>query len=51
MKLQVSFCGPDGAVRVEGLLTVVFASLDVIRPIEIPEDIKALILPYLVSEN
>lgn len=51
MQMLVQICGPDGAVRVEGQLTVVFASLEKISSIEIPEDIKALVLPYLVSES
>lgn len=51
MKVQLQFCGPDGAVRVEALLTVVFASLDVIRAVEIPEDLRALIQPYMAFES
>jgi len=51
MKLQVNFCGPDGTVRVEALLTVVFASFDAIRAVEIPEDLRALIQPYMASES
>lgn len=47
MHMLVRICGPDGAVRVEGKLIVVFVTVEQTRPAEIPEDFKALILPYL----
>ncbi|OXR50136.1 4-hydroxybenzoyl-CoA thioesterase [Pusillimonas sp. T2] len=47
MQMLVRICGPDNDVRVEGRLTVVFASLGKISSVEIPEDFKALILPYV----
>jgi len=51
MQMLVRICGPDDAVRVEGTLTVVFVALEQTRPVEIPEDFKALILPYLEAET
>ena len=50
MHMLVQICGPDNVVRVEGKLIVVFVALEQTRPVEIPEDFKALILPY-VNEN
>lgn len=51
MQMQVHICGPDDAVRVEGRLTVVFADLEKISSVSIPEDIRALIEPYLDAEE
>lgn len=51
MQMQVHLCGPDDAVRVEGRLTVVFADLEKISSVSIPDDIRALIEPYLDAEE
>ena len=50
MKMRVQLCGPDGAVRVEGRLTVVFADLEKITSTQIPDDFRQLILPYVDAE-
>jgi len=47
MHMLVRLCDADNAVRVEGRLIVVFASLEQTRPTEIPQDFRELILPYL----
>ena len=51
MQMQVRIYGPDEALRVEGILTVVWVSVEQTRPIEVPEAFKELILPYMEADQ
>lgn len=49
-RLNIQLCGPDDAVRVDAEITIVFASVEKISPIEIPADFRERIALYLVKE-
>lgn len=50
MQLNVQLCGPDDAVRVDAKATVVFVTVENIRPMEIPADFRERITPYLAAQ-
>lgn len=50
MQLSVRLIGPDETLRLAGRLTIVFASVAEIRPVEIPADFRQLLQDYQQDE-
>ena len=48
-QLSIQLCGPDDAVRVDAKATLVFTSIEDIRPTEIPADFRERMTRYLAE--